>query len=97
MTARSRGASSRSPVPIQVRVSYVRSLGAVTSTDCTKKVPAPTEGMIFDAPQKGACLVVWRGGKTVMTSTPIDKVAEGAGKSWEVTTKHNVYRVRVIS
>lgn len=89
--------SSRSPVPIRVRVSYVRSLGATTEADLTAPVLPPTEGMILSPPVIGARLVVWRGGKAAMTSTVIQHVEGGAGKSWEVTTMRSVYRVRVIS
>lgn len=80
--------------PLAVRVSYVRSLGVSTEADLTTPTMAPVLGTLLEEPRAGARLVVWRGGVRVMTTTPIQLVEPGAGRTWEITTMRTTYRVR---
>ena len=88
--------SSPKPTPLRVRVSYVRSLGVMTDMDLTKANLPPVEGILLAPPTVGASLIVWRGAKAAITTSPIEHVAEGGGRTWEVRTQHTVYRVRVV-
>lgn len=82
--------------PLQVRVSYVRSLGASTEADLTSKVIPPQDGMLREEPRVGAPMVLWRGARRLMITSPVQRVEAGAGRTWEVMTLRSIYRVHAV-
>jgi hypothetical protein len=78
----------------RVRVTYQRSLGAITDRDLTAKVPVPMSGELLLLEVGYPLMVGLPQDKTLKTS-PVVSVEAGLTLA-EVITKHSVYRVRFL-
>jgi hypothetical protein len=79
---------------MRVQVSYVRSVGASTEADLTGRVLPPVDGLLQEEPRVGHPLIVWMGNRRILRTSPVTSVEAGGGRTWEITTRRSVYRVR---